>query len=197
MSDDAKKPAVKTLGQAIDAIIEALQDLDAPTRGSAIRAACDHLAVNLPSSIEPRRDQSSADALPERQEGGCVPIDIRSLKELKQPTSGSEMAALVAYYLQEVIEQSQRKKEVDFGDMELLFKQAGYPLPKATGQILFNAKAAGYFDAVGGGKFKLNPVGYNLVVHNLPRTTGEPKARRRTRKATSKGGSARKAQRKG
>jgi hypothetical protein len=32
-----------------------------------------------------------------------------------------------------------------------------------------NAKNAGYFESAGGGRYKLNTVGYNLVAHNLPR----------------------------
>lgn len=178
--DDTSKPAAKTLGQAIDAIIEALRDLDGPTRTSAIRAACDHLSLTVPLSAERRPAPVAAESA---GAGVARPAtDIRSLKEARQPSSASEMAAVVAYYLQEAAGPDERKTEVDVSDMEKYFKQAGYPLPKAPRQLLFNAKKAGYFDATGDGKFKLNPVGYNLVAHNLPRR-GEVPERRRVKRA--------------
>jgi hypothetical protein len=64
------------------------------------------------------------------------------------------MAAVAAYYLQELAPPEERKREVDVQDIVEYFKQAGFPLPTATKQILLNAKAAGYFKAVGGGKFR-------------------------------------------
>jgi hypothetical protein len=36
-------------------------------------------------------------------------------------------------------------------------------------QVLVDARGAGYFDSAGRGKYKLNPVGHNLVVHKLPK----------------------------
>jgi hypothetical protein len=36
-------------------------------------------------------------------------------------------------------------------------------------QVLPDAKAAGYFDSVDRGKYKLTRVGYNLVTHSLPK----------------------------
>lgn len=94
------------------------------------------------------------------------------------------MAATVAYYLTEVAPTSERKDEVDTEDMVKYFKQAGFPLPKAPRMLLTNAKNSGYFDSGTAGGYKLNPVGYNLVAHNLPRTgsTSAPaKIRRRAR----------------
>jgi len=88
------------------------------------------------------------------------------------------MAAVVAYYLQELAPEEERKSEVDVSDMEVYFKQAGFPLPRVPRVILQNAKAAGYFNSAARGKFKLNPVGYNLVAHNLPRGEGPVAVRR-------------------
>jgi len=78
------------------------------------------------------------------------------------------MAALVAYFLSDLAPESKKKSTVTTKDMETYFKIAGYRLPKALQQLLGNAKNAGYFDPVGTGEYKLNAVGYNLVVHNLP-----------------------------
>ena len=183
MSEDGKSGW--TLGQAIDAIVDALQGLDATTRASAIRAACDHLSIAAPQ-LDRRGSDGGGDSGTGGAPGQRPPSDIRSLKEAKQPTSSSEMAALVAYYLQEVLSPGERQTEVDVADMEKYFKQAGYPLPKVTRMMLINAKAAGYFESAGGGKFKLNPVGYNLIAHNLPRGSNPAPERRRAKKKAAK-----------
>ena len=98
------------------------------------------------------------------------------------------MAALVAYYLSEVAEEPERKESINTSDLEKYFKQAGFRLPKRMPQVLPNAAAAGYLDSAGSGYYKLNPVGYNLVVHALPRShvgtakTGKgPRKKRRSK----------------
>jgi hypothetical protein len=80
------------------------------------------------------------------------------------------MACVVAYYLGTLTPAAERKEEVSSNDLEKYFKQANYPLPKRIVQLLVNARASGYFDSAGHGKYKLNPVGHNLVVHSLPKT---------------------------
>lgn len=95
--------------------------------------------------------------------------DIRQLKEAKNPASANEMAALIAYYLGEVASAEEHRDAVGIADVTKYFKQAQFRLPSNPAMILVNAKNAGYFDSVGGGRYKLNPVGYNLVVHSLPR----------------------------
>ena len=79
------------------------------------------------------------------------------------------MAALVAYYLSNVAPEQDQKKTVNQKDIETYFKMAEFPLPNQIRVTLPNAKAAGYFDAVGEGEYKLNAVGHNLVVHSMPR----------------------------
>ena len=60
--------------------------------------------------------------------------------------------------------------DINKKDLEKYFKQAGFPLPKAVGQTLVDAKSAGYMDASSTrGRYKLNPVGHNLIAHSLPR----------------------------
>jgi hypothetical protein len=49
----------------------------------------------------------------------------------------------------------------------LLFKSAVFKLPADASFTLVNAKNAGYLDSIGGGQYKLNPVGYNLVAHRM------------------------------
>lgn len=93
--------------------------------------------------------------------------DIRTLKETKNPSSANEMAALVAFYVSEVAPVNERNQAIAKADIEKYFKSAGFKLPADANFTLVNAKNAGYLDAIGGGKYKLNPVGYNLVAHRL------------------------------
>jgi hypothetical protein len=113
---------------------------------------------------------------------------IRQFKELKKPKTAIEMAALVAYFLSDLAPQNERKSTVTTKDMETYFKIANYRLPTALQQLLGNAKNAGYFDLVRTGEYKLNAVGYNLVVHNLPRGESDksPVAKRSQRKVHAK-----------
>jgi hypothetical protein len=78
----------------------------------------------------------------------------------------------MAYYLQHMAPSGERKASVSTADIEKYFAQAGFPLPKVPGQVLVDTKAAGYFDLIDRGTYKLNPVGHNLVVHGLPRKGG-------------------------
>ena len=187
--DTPDKPKPRTLGQAIDTIVEALRDLDDLSRVGAIRAACEHLTVALPSKLA-ARESASLDASA-RPDSSPV-IDIRALKDAKKPSSANEMAALVAYYLQEIAVPPERKTAVDVSDMQKYFKQANFKLPRVPRVILGNAKTAGYFESAGSGQYRLNPVGYNLVVHNLPRGTaplselGAGRRRRKTRRPARK-----------
>lgn len=167
-----KPDTAKTLGQAIDSIVEALKSLDGSSQLTAIRAACDYLKIQAPEGIQAKPLGSS---VPQETGGtsppsaATAPVDIRSLKEQKRPSSATEMATVVAFYLAEHAPETERKTEVQVEDMNKYFKQAGFPLPKKPQFLLVNARNAGYFDGLGGGKYRLNPVGYNLVVHNLPR----------------------------
>lgn len=120
--------------------------------------------------------------------------DIRSLKEEKQPQSAIQMVALVAYYLSEVAPAEERKDTISSEDITKYFKQAGFSLPKGEPiYTLRNARNAGYFDPTSEtGAYKLNPVGYNLVAHNLPSNTqnikvkGKKNNKSKTKKAPVK-----------
>ena len=96
-------------------------------------------------------------------------IDIRQLKEDKSPKSAIEMAVLVSYYLSNVATENVRKETISTGDLEKYFKMAKFRLPKSLKFTLPNAKKAGYLESAGTGEYKLNPVGYNLVVHSMPK----------------------------
>ena len=119
---------------------------------------------------------------------GASVKDIRSLKDQKKPETAIQMAALVAYYLQEVAVGDEKKDSVGVSDIQTYFKQAGFALPKVPKSALINAKTAGYLESAGYGSYKLNPVGYNLVVHGLPAKSGggSKNAKRPSKKPKSK-----------
>jgi hypothetical protein len=170
-----------TLGQAIDQIIDALNALDPDARQTAIDAACSHLGIKTNRGQAPSTSQFSASTLtPSIRTTPPAPggetrkrVDIRSLKDQKQPASAKQMACLVAYYLQELAPDTEQKQTVSSQDIEKYFKQAGFKLPKALEQILPDAKSSGYFESAGRGEYKLNAVGYNLIAHSLPKNKGE------------------------
>ncbi len=171
MSTDPKE---KTLGQAIDEIVQALTGLNESARSTAIKAACEHLkipelsqATNL--SNERSRENHASSSILQKVSGNQSGTDIKTLKIEKSPSSAIEMLCIVGYYLQELAPTGENKQTISGSDIDVYFRHAGYPLPKAKGQLLVDAKAAGYFDSAARGEYKLNAVGHNLVAHNLPR----------------------------
>ncbi len=148
-------------------ILGALEGLE----GESIQRVLDYVLGRLSLGRPTRASALSGPAAaPLPTDGGKVrQVSIRDLKEEKQPESLNQMAALVAYYLSELAPEGEQRDEINSSDLEKYFKQAGFKLPRSIYQTLPNAAAAGYFDGTGGGKYRLNPVGYNLVVHGLPR----------------------------
>lgn len=172
-----------TLGQAIDQILNALGPLDDGARLTALTAACMQLQITMcdlrPSAlssgtptppppappVEATHVAAPVSATPPQQ---VAPIDIRTFKDQKKPTSARQMACVVAFYLKELAPLPDRKESINTADLEKYFKQGGYKLPAKMPQVLIDAKGAGYFDTPARGEYKLNAVGYNLVAHNLP-----------------------------
>lgn len=187
MDQQIKSP--KTIGQAIDELINALSAIDKDSRLTVISAACAHLNIKMPATGTAVGSLSSEITAvpPGVQQTPAQIADIKSFRGVKQPTSANEMAATVAYFLSEIAPGTERKPEVDTDDMVRYFKQAGFPLPKAPRMLLTNAKNSGYFDSGSSGGYKLNPVGYNLVAHNLPRASsgGTPQVHRRKLRAST------------
>jgi|ERR1039458_9681436 hypothetical protein len=160
-----------SLGQAIDKIIEALEPLEETARQTAVNAACSHL--RLTDVIKPSTNEPLSPNLDNRQPTQKQ-IDIRTFKEQKNPKSAIQMACVVAYYLQELAPATERKNTINTVDLSTYFKQANYKLPKVIAQLLPDSRVAGYFESASGkGEYSLNAVGYNLVAHNLPKTSAK------------------------
>lgn len=166
---------IKNELKAIETITEVLKPLDNTAQRRVLQYAMQHLGLQveqtkkLHPTLETDKDTELRQPILPLQKGA---VDIRQLRDQKQPNSDMEMAAIVAYYLSELAPEEDRKEAIGTADMKKYFKQAGHPLPKGLPFTLPNAKAAGYFESAGYGKYKLNPVGYNLVVHGLPRAKG-------------------------
>ncbi|RKZ36142.1 MAG: hypothetical protein DRQ49_18405 [Gammaproteobacteria bacterium] len=174
--------------KAIETITKTLADLDKAAQQRVLQYSMQHLDLHvehfnqLPAIPPEKKGEQAKQSMQHLQQ---LPVDIRSLSDQKQPNSDMEMAAIVAYYLSEVAPEDERKDSIVTKDIKKYFKQAGYPLPGGPQFTLPNAKAAGYFESAGHGKYKLNPVGYNLVVHGLPRAKSESSSqptRRKTKK---------------
>ena len=177
--------------EAIKTITGVLESLNASAQQRVLRFAMEHLGLG--ADLRGQEQEGGGGA--EVQEGAEQEnheakekqiVDIRTFKNEKDPQSDVQMAALVAYYLAELAPEERRKDAISKSDVIEYFKQAGYPLPEAPKDTLPHAKSAGYFDKAGHGRYKLNPVGHNLVVHKLPGPVGDKAPRSQTRKATAK-----------
>jgi len=175
---------------AIRAVLSALVPLNREARSRVIDYVFKRLGLvidtdspSLPApaaSFPTTSSDVSAPAVPSRS--GVK--DIRSLAQQKSPKSANEMAALVAYYLADIAPEAARKDTIDSDDVKVYFKQAGFKLPSSAKMTLVNAKNSGYLESTAtAGQYKLNPVGYNLVVHSLPARSEKKRSPNRARKA--------------
>jgi len=160
---DAEIKAIKTL-------LAVLEPLGQDVRNAVLDYVLKRLNITLPasglvSSSFPNPARSTSEPTP----SASAALHIKTLKEQKQPKSAIEMAAIVAYYLSHIAPEKDRKETITLKDLETQFKIADFKLPTKPQFTLPNTKNAGYLDSAGGGAYKLNPVGYNLVVHSLPR----------------------------
>jgi hypothetical protein len=182
MTDKAPEGETKrmSLGQAIDAVTQALGAFEAGEQQIILRAVYDQLKISGPAAPAPpappprvHEGQLGMETPPPpmRQPAGggdFAGMDIRAFKELKAPTSARQMACVVAFYLSEIVEGEEKSNVVTSALLEKYFKQARFPMPKAFEQVLPDAKAGGYFEGAGRGEYRLTRVGYNLVAHQLP-----------------------------
>jgi hypothetical protein len=153
--------------QAIMLIIDLLTPLDENERARVIEYVLKRLEMRtfeLPSAISDLSAPIEAPAVPRVK-------DIRTLTAEKQPRSTNDMVALIAYYVSELAPESERSQTINMNTIRKYFKLANFPMPRAPHSAIPNAAAAGYLENVSRGEYRLNPVGYNLVVHGLPRSS--------------------------
>jgi len=182
---------IKNELKAIETITNTLKSIDKTAQKRVLQYAMQHLELEIGQVNQLKKDLQVNTGLQheilDKKEKQKI-VDIRSLRDQKKPNSDMEMAAIVAYYLSELAPDDNRKDIISTEDIKTYFIQAGHPLPKSPEFTLPNAKAAGYFESAGRGKYRLNPVGHNLVVHGLPRaeSQGLQVSRRKKRTKSSK-----------
>jgi hypothetical protein len=184
--------------EAIKVILGALQPLSPEIRLAVMEYVHKRLGmtalasqdayVSPPTPLNEKQQLSSTTEKPPT-------LHIKTLKEQKQPKSAIEMAVLVAYYLSHVVPEDERKETISAKDLDTYFRIAEFKLPAQQKFNLQNAKNAGYLDSAASGEYKLNPVGYNLIVHSMPhagkssgKKTGKKAAKKAGKKAAKKAG---------
>jgi hypothetical protein len=157
--------------EAIKTILSALKPLNTKARDTVLDYVFKRLEISPPTTtLEtfPEEPTTIPSVKPPETEPKRK-IHIEEFKKEKQPRSAIEMTVLTAYYLSNLAPKSERKELITKKDLETYFKIAKYRLPKELAFTLVNAKKAGYLDSAGKGKYKLNPIGYNLVAHSMPK----------------------------
>lgn len=176
--------------EAIGACLNALEPLDPKGRQAVLDYVAKRLKIATPDSGELPADTPPDTPPPgdpsEKRDAAKDECHISELVEKKQPTSAIEMAVLVAYYLSHKVPKGERKQTISTDDLTTYFKIADFKLPKSPQYTLPNTKNAGYVDSAGGGEYKLNPVGYNLVVHSMPKAAKAAARKRPAKKKTAK-----------
>jgi len=173
--------------KAINEILLALDVLDEPSKARVIKYVLERIGVSgIQNSPSTSTSKEIVKLMPHQTEAND--IDIRILKEKKNPKSAIQMAVLVAYYLKELAPIDERKDSIGTNDIEKYFNQAKFRFPTGKNKFLDplnNAKNAGYLESAARGEYKLNPVGYNLAVHGLPESENS-RNRKKTKKAKPK-----------
>jgi hypothetical protein len=152
--------------EAMQTVIAALSELDDEERSRVLEYVLKRLEIAAVTA--PVQTRSTPDVQESSRPRAIT--DIRSLKEEKNPQSAMDMAVLAAYYLSELAPQHERSDTINADAIRRYFKMAGFRLPAMLKNVLPNAASAGYLENVSRGEYRLNPVGYNLVVHGMPRT---------------------------
>lgn len=172
---------------AAKAVAEALSKLNKEQQQQAIRYASDSLGLQSSAEGQTRRPETSTNPPATHTGPQTHSTDIKQFTEAKAPSSDQQFAAVAAYYYRFEAPEDQRKEVIDLDDLKNAARLAKRRVP---GQFaLNNAKNAGYLDAAGRGKFKINTVGENLVTMTLPGNSveGTNITRKRTKRKSTKG----------
>ncbi len=171
---------------AITTIIGALKPLDEATRNNVLEFVLKQLGISVGSGgfSTPASSVTYETAFPTQVAAsrGAAVLDIRSLADEKQPKTVNDRVAVLAYYLKNLAPPEERRDFVTTEDISRYFPGAGFELPTAPRMALTNAKNAGYLHSIGNGRFRLNPVGHNLVTHKLPLGDGKSKRKKTSAK---------------
>lgn len=155
-------------------IAEALQGLTSEQQFLALRFAAESLGISGPVIADPKAANPTSQHNPQTPETvaanlvGSPTSDIRSFARSKQPKSDTQMSAVVAYYYRFAAPEQNRKEAITPQELTEAIRLIGnWEQPKNPKFTLQNARTAGYLDSAGGGAFKINSVGENLVTMTL------------------------------
>lgn len=170
--------ASKSPLEAAQNIVEQLTGMTPEHQFLAIKFACETLNLGIPSvassaaasigGVEHKAPVASVGAIQHSN-------DIRSFTTMKAPRSDQQFCAVVAYFYQFEAKIEDRKDSIDSDTMREAARLAGRAQVERWNMTLTNAKNAGYLDPAGNGKYKLSPVGENLVAITLPEDAGPPR----------------------
>jgi hypothetical protein len=143
-----------------------------------------------PATI-PSPQQSAASSAQAGQQGHAAAAsprdkDLKTFVEEKNPKSDIQFATVAAYYYRFEAPLSDRKETIDADDLKNAARLANWRRFSKPYVPLNNARMQGYLDRAGGGAFRINAVGENLVAMTLPGTAAVGKAPRPTRKRVSR-----------
>lgn len=124
------------------------------------------LADVLPKS----RDSAARGGEAPSQEApsAATPTDIKTFVHQKQPKSDVQFAAVAAYFYRFVAGAAERKDAIGREDLQEAARLAQWKRFPKPYTPLQNAAIQGYLDRAGGGTFRINAVGENLVAMALP-----------------------------
>src|SRR5437016_5566507 len=123
---------------ALNAVVRALRTLSPELRKRVIDSAI-LLLGGSPVASSPLTSGIASPPVQSAASTGAVATDIRRLKELNKHKTAYEMAALIAYYLSEIVPADERQTTVGITDVTKYFKQAQFRLPNNPKMILVSA----------------------------------------------------------
>jgi hypothetical protein len=118
---------------------------------------------------------------------GTGGANIKSFVDSKQPKSDNQFATVVAYYHRFVAPPNERMDDIDGDVLQDAARKAPWDRFKRPDKTLGNAVAQGYLDRIGGGRFRINSVGENLVAMTLPGSGNSNERRNKKRSKKSNG----------
>lgn len=93
--------------------------------------------------------------------------DIKTFVGERSPKSDVQFVATVAYFHQFIAPDGEKKESITKDDLVDATRKAGWKRLELPGKTFDNAVQLGYVDRLGGGLFKLNAVGENLVAMTM------------------------------
>ncbi len=171
--------------ETVRILVNALKPFDVTERERIIRWVCEKLDMSLGNVTSLPSQPTNTQSAPILKEGS----DIKSFVGQKKPKNGTEFCAVVAYYYQFVATGDKKKGVIGGKDLQDAARKSDRSRFTNTAQALKVAYNSGYLDKVASGKFRLNPVGENLVAMVLPSSGGEtktPRIRKRIQKKRAK-----------